>query len=178
MKKLFTLLLFLSVFFTLNINLSVASMYPPDYVFGTDCKITGPVKVCRIQTLSGWNLRIIYFGYLMETTYLPINIFVKINGKEGDFVLNKDKFAQYIEIGTSKRNCKYNNYNNSENGSSIPNAEGMWTCQLPGHDEQNLFFWAINQYGGVNDWDVEIAFYQAGRWDSNLGKNFTFNFKQ
>lgn len=185
MKKIFSITISSLSFFLLVFSFDAkSSMYPPDYSFSTECKINGPIKACRIRTISGWMFRVIYFGNLMETTYLPVNMYIKLNGKEGEFVLTKEKFSQFIEIGTSKRGCVYcglptlteEEQRKCAAEPRVRGETGIWGCDRPSDKEKDLFFWAQDEFGLVNNWDIEVAFHQASRWDSDYGKNYLFKF--
>ena len=43
--------------------------------------------------------------------------------------------------------------------------------------ERALFFYARDNFGGANNWDLEVAFVSDdGQWDSKFGANYRFTF--
>lgn len=144
------------------------------------CAKTFPFQVCRGKQLSGkYVLDVQYFGKLYpEAKSLKgsLSVYVKLNGKDGNFEMALDPSGdKYIELGafrssepaaetllTNGKRCKPKYYNNFD-------------CQEPSKEEQDVMFWAVNDSGQVNAWDIEVAVKnQNGEWDSNNQANFKF----
>jgi hypothetical protein len=137
-----------------------ASMYPPDHQWSRHCQSSKHVDVCQIHTMSGYQLQVIYHGYLMKEHWGDISVFVKLNGQEATLKMHNKNFSEFALAGTSMRNCKYCPPNSEcSTSDSIRNeVDGDWICEKPTKQEITLFYWAVDEKGLLNKWDVELAF--------------------
>jgi hypothetical protein len=115
-----------------------------------------------------------YRGYLRS--WFPdneINIYVRLNG-EGAFLPASAGSSNdaYIYVSNAPRDCVLCGgypYPPGCNGST-------WVCNEPSQTEEQLFFWAYDQYS-MNAWDIEVAAESHGFWDSNYGANYDARFE-
>lgn len=168
---------------------SRASFYPPDYDFcnGNDTAYTGPFELIK-HTKSPWGhnaqLTVSYRGYLRA--YYPdneINFYIRLNGND-IFVpagggANGDA---YVYLNSGPRSCLicpsyYGPSTTCDEYLANGGQPGNWACAGPTADEQDIFFWAFNEVGGQNAWDIEVAAESHGQWDSNWGWNYHGRFE-
>jgi hypothetical protein len=169
-----------------------ASNYPPDYPI---CSVTetlyaGPFEAIR-RLVDPWDshvqLTIAYDGYLRdEYADDEINIYIRLNGHDALIEASPGTHDDaYIFLDSGPRACTWcANGNVPYNQSSAcqgivfgPYESGRWVCGQPNQVEQHLFFWAFNQNGDLNAWDIELAAEAGGEWDSNYGANFDVRFE-
>jgi len=154
---------------------AVASNYPPSYVScGTvDSITTGPFELLKhTLSLSGRRARltVAYRGYLRD--WYPdheINLWIRLNGHDVFVPAQAGTHNDaYVMFDSGPRDCVW---------TTPPNTSGVWVCNNPTPTEANLFFWAFNEWGGQNAWDIEVAAESHGQWDSNWGSNFHGRFE-
>jgi hypothetical protein len=162
------------------------SFYPPGYVISTECRTDGPVEICALNRGSGVpQLRIRYAGYLLAEQWGRISAWVRLNGREGTFRLENRDFAEWANLGALRDvklcaipdstgvNPTAPQYPVCTDRDPVPGGSVTWTSKPAPEAEQALFFYARNQFGLANDWDVEVAFVSDdGRWDSRFGANY------
>lgn len=173
---------------------SDASFYPPSYPMcsATDTVTTGPFELIKhtANPYSNHNsqLTVAYRGYLRN--YYPdneINFYVRLNGSDvfvpANAGTNNDAYA-YFNAGP--RDCAIcspppYDYQNSSICTSYSFPAGgsgpVWVCNWPNATESELFYWAFNEAGYQNAWDIEVAAESHGYWDSNWGNNFYGRFE-
>ena len=156
---------------------SAASNYPPsyDYCGPTRTEFTGPFELVQnpIRTDAA-SLTVAYRGYLRS--WFPdneINIYVRLNGNDAFLPASAGSNSDaYIHVSNAPRDCALCGgypYPPECNG-------GTWICNQPSATEEDLFFWAYDQYS-MNDWDIEVAAESHGYWDSNYGANYYAGFE-
>lgn len=160
-----------------------ASDYPPGYSVESSCQSQGPLEVCTNNHHYGNFPRITlhYRGYL---TAPKKSAWIKFNGKEGAFAFQTQDTLS-INNPVSYRcwaggipdfyqgpygACLYHN---------PPAPEGLvWEINPIPADETDLLFYARNDNGMANAWDIEIAIFdEQSNWDSQFGNNYRFRFE-
>lgn len=155
-----------------------SSMYPPDHEWSKSCQSNDIINICQIHTMSGYGLEVFYTGYLTEKTNNNIDLYIKLNGEDNFFTLEKKNGYHYVFLGTSLRNCKYSPPgSNPDSGGDSRRIDDNWVCNYPSEDEKQLFYWTVNDQGLRNRWDLDLAFVSDSKWDSQFGKNYRFSFK-
>lgn len=164
-----------------------ASNYPPGYAVERSCQTKGPVEVCAVNQHYGQypRLNIYYKGVLTENNSSgKLNAWIQMNGRRGFYpfsdntLLISEPVAYFCWVGGVPEGhegpyagCLYPTH--TEPAGSI-----VWELNPIPQDELDLFFYARNQYGIGNAWDVELAFVnEAGQWDSNWSQNYRFRFE-
>lgn len=167
-----------------------ASNYPPDYPVcsSSDTLHTGPFELIR-NTTNPWGhhakLTIAYRGYLRS--FFPddqINFYVKLNGNDAfvDASAGSNDDA-YVLFTAGPRDCAMCIDYQAPPGSACAQyiagggSSGSWLCNAETPTEQNLFYWAFNNNGQQNAWDIEVAAEANGWWDSNYGYNYRARFE-
>ncbi|MBK8255776.1 MAG: hypothetical protein IPK82_24300 [Polyangiaceae bacterium] len=171
---------------------SQASFYPPDYPIcsARDTQTQGPFELIK-DTKSPYSrnaqLTVAYRGYLRNS--FPdneINFYIRLNGNDifipASSGSNGDTYA-YLNAGP--RNCvicspppyDYQNAPLCATYEFAENQSSTWVCEGPSADEQEIFFWAFNDYGQQNAWDIQVAAESHGYWDSNWGWNYSGRFE-
>jgi hypothetical protein len=189
MKKLLSLIALLPAIH----GIAAASDYPPGYVVSNRCQTSGPVEVCAINRESGSfpRLRILYKGQLLESSWGSISAFVKLNGKSGKFKMSNYNFTESLLIGGfAYSRCFVKDSNTPDapppvqygwcKGDGVPGGGGLvWEVTRGVNPaEQDLLFYARNERGIANAWDIELSFVdESGNWDSLEGQNFRFRFE-
>ncbi len=169
-----------------------ASNYPPDYpVCNVTDKVTsGPFEIIRNTKRlpgRGSSLTISYRGYL-RSKYPDnqIKIYVSLNGQNPQPVLGTPLIQAsagsngdaYIYLNAGVRNCQMcqaymaSGWPECKAHLDAGNPEGQWLCQQPSALENHMFYWAFDQNGYLNAWDVSVAAEANGEWDSNMGANY------
>ncbi|MCA9699971.1 MAG: hypothetical protein KC431_20775 [Myxococcales bacterium] len=165
-------------------SLAEASNYPPDY---DTCGIneyayTGPFELILDQVQPDHaKLTVAYRGYLRD--WFPdedINIYISLNGNDAFIGASPGSYDDaYVFLNSGPRACAWCAPGDPPNNPSVcdeitlpEGSSGMWTCQDPSALEEHLFYWAFNQWGGRNDWDIQLAAEANGYWDSNWGANY------
>ena len=168
-----------------------ASNYPPGYVVERTCQAQGPVDVCAVNHHYGNypRINIYYKGYLLGAEG-GINAWIQFNGRSGFYPLDLVKSDLYYRLLLNEPlayfcwvggvpdwyqgpyvGCRYPTH-------SEPEGSLVWEVNPIPQSETDLFFYARNQHGLANAWDIELAFVDSeGRWDSNSSQNFKFRFE-
>lgn len=160
-----------------------ASNYPPDYdVCGVnETAYTGPFEVIR-DLVDLWDehvkLTVAYDGYLRDL--YPddqINIYISINGNDAFIEAYPGAHDDaYIFLDSGPRACSYcypgSPYSHCQSIEWPPGSSGKWVCGQPTEIEEHMFYWAFNDNGQMNAWDIELAAEANGQWDSNYGSNY------
>ena len=172
-------MLSVSIFVAVSSTAVFASNYPPGYAVERSCQTQGPVEVCAVnQNYGGFpRLEIRYSGYLGAQ---GVNAWVQLNGREGTFAvtdgalyLNNPNAYMCVVGGTMPH------YPACEYSASTSNGTVVWETKPVAEQEQQLFYYARNENGVGNAWDVSIAFVDGeGRWDSLFGGNYVFRFNR
>ncbi|AUX46517.1 hypothetical protein SOCE26_080230 [Sorangium cellulosum] len=167
-----------------------ASNYPPSYnVCGPTTTVhTGPFEIIQDPVREDCaNLTVAYRGYLRDSyPDHEIAIYIRLNGQ--DVLLPASAGAHddaYVFASNAPRDCAWcspSPYSSATpsvcGGVQLPpGSSGRWVCNGPTPTEQELFFWAYNEYGDMNAWDIELAAESHGEWDSNLGANYAARFE-
>ncbi|MFO0587116.1 MAG: hypothetical protein U0441_06250 [Polyangiaceae bacterium] len=168
---------------------SGASFYPPDYPMcsARDTQTTGPFELIKdTKNPYGHNaqLTVSYRGYLRA--YYPdneIHLYIRLNGS--DIFVNASQGANndaYVYLNAGPRACLicpsyYGPSTTCDTYLANGGSPGNWACEGPSADEQDIFFWAFNDYSGQNAWDIEVAAESHGQWDSNWGWNYHGRFE-
>lgn len=169
-----------------------ASFYPPDYPVcsARDTVSTGPFELIK-DTKSPYSenaqLTVSYSGYLRDS--FPddeINFYIRLNGNDifvpASAGANDDA---YVYLNAGPRACvicapppyDYQNSSACDGYQYPPNSGPTWVCQGRTADEEEIFFWAFDEYGHQNAWDIEVAAESHGYWDSNWGWNYYGRFE-
>lgn len=172
---------------------SAASWYPPSYPMcsARDTAYSGPFELIKdtANPYSNHNsqLTVAYRGYLRN--HFPdgeINLYVRLNGSDvfvpANAGGNNDAYA-YFNAGP--RACSicspppydYQNGAICDDYEFQENQSPTWVCEWPNDVEDELFFWAFNEAGYQNAWDIEVAAESHGWWDSNWGYNYHARFE-
>ena len=164
-----------------------ASDYPPNYVIESQCVQQRQVRVCANNQNYGHPY--LYVEYLGQSSFS--NVFVKLNGKQGNFKLNFNPYASASSIAINAlrnvRRCykmRPSTVISPGEYQACPGVytqdEGLvWYSEAPSAAEQTLFYFARQANGTSNDWDLELAFSDDhGHWDSNYGANYKFRFNR
>lgn len=168
-----------------------ASFYPPSYpVCSSEQTVdTGPFEIIK-YTYNPFNsyatLTVAYRGYL-RNWYADdeINVWISINGNDVFVPASAgDHDDAYVVFDTGPRDCTVcttnPNYNQAVCQEYFPPdgaGDGDWHCAWPTVTEEHLFFWATDEYGQENAWDIEVAAEAGGEWDSNWGNNYAARFE-
>lgn len=142
-------------------TIGVLSVLIPGAALALDtCTVDGPIEVCRTQDLRGdLGLTIRYRGGLLGSE--DLKAWVRLNGREGRFALEPvlEGYPRRLvsaQVFLAGEGCE---------------RRSWWVCA------PDLFFYAQNENGDPNAWDVEIAVSNsAGEWDSRFGANYRFRF--
>lgn len=164
-----------------------ASDYPPGYSVERSCKSEGPVEVCVINQHYGQypRLSVRYNGSLQNHSG-DLKAWIQFNGRSGLFAFDASSDTLVLNEPESYRcfvgplpdwyqgpyaSCLYE-HAGAEVGSMI------WEVAPVDPLESELFFYARNQFGTANAWDVDLAFVDgAGNWDSLYSSNYHFRFE-
>ncbi|RYZ60385.1 MAG: hypothetical protein EOP07_00950 [Proteobacteria bacterium] len=164
-----------------------ASDYPPGYGVERSCKTQGPVEVCVVNQHYGQypRLSIRYNGSLQNQTG-GLKAWIQLNGRSGLYAFENSSDTLSLNEPESYRcfvgplpdwyqgpygSCLYE-HTGAEVGSMI------WEVKPEDAAESDLFFYARNQFGTANAWDIELALVdEAGRWDSLYSANYRFRFE-
>jgi hypothetical protein len=169
-----------------------ASNYPPDYPVCnvTDKVVSGPFEIIRNSTRipgRGSTLTVAYRGFLRgKYPDSQIKIYVSLNGQNPQPVLGTPMLQAntgtnndaYIYLNAGPRNCRMcmaymaDGWPECKAFLAAGNSEGQWLCTQPSALENHMFYWAFDQNGYLNAWDVYVAAEANGEWDSNNGANF------
>lgn len=168
-----------------------ASNYPPDYPICsvTETLYSGPFEVIR-RLIDPYDshvqLTVAYDGYLRdEYADDEINVYIRLNGQDALISAKAGTYDDaYIFLDSGPRACTWcANGNVPYNQPACegivfgPYESGRWVCGQPTQVEQHMFYWAFNNYGDLNAWDIELAAEANGEWDSNYGANFDVRFE-
>ncbi|HMU40652.1 MAG TPA: hypothetical protein PKE31_16710 [Pseudomonadota bacterium] len=189
MKLLFALPLFGLFSFGIP-NMAQASFYPPSYVIEQSCKSDGPVEVCALNQHYGMPQIVVrYTGPLQATQWGRISAWVKLNGRDGNFRMQNASYQESVKLGDPQEEyiCSIADSLHPEWKPSPPGrlcplpaqpGGGTTWYSVPAPDaERALFFYARDNFGGANNWDLEVAFVSDdGQWDSKFGANYRFTF--
>jgi hypothetical protein len=163
------------------------SFYPPGYVVSSECRSDGPVEICALNRGTGPipQLRIRYDGALLASQWGRISAWVRLNGRDGIFRMENRAYAEWLVLGAPRdvklctvpdstgTNPPSPQYPICDDREPVPGGSVTWSSKPAPAAEQSLFFYARNEWGGANDWDVEVAFVSDdGQWDSRLGGNY------
>ncbi len=173
-----------------------ASFYPPGYVVERTCQTQGPVEVCTLNHhYSNYpRISLTYAGPLITNSWGRVSAFVKLNGRSGVFPMRNANYAEHLTLAEPQAYLCHTVDSNLQPPLPPPPASGGFTwckhTRSPGgggltwevepipQNEVDLYFYARNEYGVANAWDIEVAFVnESGEWDSNLGENFRFRFE-
>lgn len=150
-----------------------ASFYPPDYVIQKTCQTQGPVEVCAINQQYGHHprLSLVYRGELMAEHWGRISALVKLNGRQGLYKMTNHNYAEYLVLNDPRSYlCWTLDSENPPAGerpgqypwcrySSAPGASNLvWEIEPAPAHESEIFFYARNQFGQANAWDLEVSF--------------------
>jgi hypothetical protein len=176
---------------------ALASFYPPGYEIQKSCQTQGPVEVCAINHRYGSfpRLSVKYSGPLSASSWGRVSAYVKLNGREGFFPMQNSDFHEILVVNQPKPYLCFALSPNQPDTPSEPTPHGaygwcrytrgegagslVWEVEPLPQQEAQLFFWARNNYGLANAWDVEVAFTSSvtGEWDSQQGSNYRFRFE-
>lgn len=176
-----------------------ASFYPPDYVIQTSCQTQGPVEVCAINQQYGHHprLSLVYRGELMAEHWGRIAARVNLNGRQGVYQMSNHNYAEYLVLNDPRSYlCWVWDSNNPPaegdrpgqypwcRSTSAPGGGGVvWEIEPAPASENEIFFFARNQFGQANAWDVEVSFEpDSGASDQNRDgsgykKSYVFRFE-
>lgn len=161
-----------------------ASFYPPDYVIQKSCQTQGPVEVCAINQQYGHHPRVsvVYRGELMAAHWGHIAALVKLNGRQGFFKMTNQNYAEHLVLNDPRSYLcwTFDSNNPPPEGerpgqypwcrySSTPNGGSLvWEIEPAPANESEIFFYARNQFGQANAWDLEVSFEsESGETDRN-----------
>ncbi len=178
-KKLAALLLFSFA------SLAEASDYPPGYAVESRCQTKGPVRVCAINRNYGSypRLHIQYKGYL--GTRQPLSAWISFNGRSNVYPFPTPRDTLTLNEPVPYRcwvgglpDGQVGPYGPCARPHSQPVGSLVWEIVPIAAKERDLFYYARNEWGRANAWDIELAFVdQNGRWDSIYGENYVFRFE-
>jgi len=159
--------------------LANASNYPPNYVLDSQCQEQGNVKVCAINQHYGSYPRIsvVYNGQLLATQWGRIGARVSFNGRSGLFPMSNANYAESVVIGDLAGVTQCVDASSPSVGRPYPacTGQGSWNFMLPSSAEADLLFYARNDRGAANAWDVSVTFEaQDGSRDTRTS---TFRFE-
>lgn len=183
MKPTQTLLATLALCLLFPLASAHASDYPPDYPICSvyDSATTGPFEVIRhTRRLPGRlaTLTVSYRGFLRGLyPDNEISIYIQLNGRQETLAASAGTHSDaYVFLDAGPRACtkcmRYLNTPLCNAHFEAGGLEGVWVCQQPSAVENNLFFYAFNNNGNQNAWDISLAATSHGQWDSNLGNNY------
>ncbi len=169
---------------------SGASFYPPDYPMcsARDTITTGPFELIK-DTKNPYSnknaqLTVAYRGYLRDSyPDSEINFYIRLDGSDVFVPASAGTYGDaYATFNAGPRACLvcpsyYGPSTTCDNYLANGGSPGNWACEGPTETEQDLFFWAFNQYGQQNAWDIEVAAESHGQWDSNWGWNYHARFE-
>jgi hypothetical protein len=164
-----------------------ASDYPPGYSVERSCKSQGPVEICAVNQHYGQypRLTVRYTGPLQNQSG-DLKAWVQLNGRSGLFAFNAATDTLHLNEPESYR-CFVGplpDWYQGPYGSCIYAPAGaqvgslIWEVKPIEKAEADLFFYARNQFGTANAWDIELALVDgAGNWDSLYSDNYRFRFE-
>jgi len=151
------------------IRSGTASLDPPNRVWWADCHSDGLVKACR-QGGNQSNLTLEYGGFLLESTRAKeIQVFVKLNGRQGVFSLAPTRMeSAQLFLGSRFSSCRRSS---DANGTQLICVESAPAVQE--------FLTQALRDGETQDWQLEVFFLEpsTGRRDDNSGRNYLFDLK-
>ncbi|MCA2960110.1 MAG: hypothetical protein IOD12_07650 [Silvanigrellales bacterium] len=177
---------FLSFFAVANIlglaSVANASNYPPDYVIDSECKVVGPARVCaQNRRYGGWpRFTVSYQGPLQATQWGRISVYVSLNGRQGVFPMANSNFVEMVSVGGLRNVSTCVPAGSPSVGRPYPacTGGGSWNYSLPSQAELDVMFYARDQVGQPNAWDMSFAFVaEDGTWDSANGANYSIRFE-
>ncbi|EYF01720.1 hypothetical protein [Chondromyces apiculatus] len=183
-RQILTATIPLALTLTTLASTSDASNYPPsyDYCGRVDTALTGPFEIIRDHVDYGdhMKLTVTYDGYLRDTfADEDINIYIRLNGHDAFIGANAGvNDDAYIFLDSGPRACFWCSPGGYNQNAACDEVEyplyssGMWLCSGPSPTEEHLFYWAFNEQGRLNAWDIEVAAEANGNWDSNYGSNY------
>jgi len=175
-----------------------ASFYPPDYVIQKTCQTKGPVEVCAINQQYGNHPRVslVYRGELMAQHWGRISAEVKLNGRQGLFKMTNQNYAEHLVLNDPQSYlCWVYDSSNPPEGdrpgqypwcrytSALGGGGIVWEIEPAPANENEIFFFARNQFGQANAWDFEVSFEPDSSeseriWDgSGLRESYFFRFE-
>ncbi len=169
---------------------AAASNYPPSYNYcgPTTTVHAGPFEIIQDPVREdSANLTVAYRGYLRD--WYPdseITLYVWLNGHDAFLPATAGTNGDaYVLVSNAPRGCAWcspppYNYASQPICGGVelpPGSSGTWVCAAPTATEEHLFFWAYDQNGDMNAWDIEVAAESHGYWDSNLGANYAARFE-
>jgi hypothetical protein len=173
--------------------MAFASFYPPGYVVENKCHTVGTVEVCALnQHYNSYpRLTVRYTGTLLQESWGRISAFVKLNGRSGLYRMKNFDFAETVRPGEPNPYlCITRDTLNPTvelpsgqfgwcNYTAAPGGGGLtWEVKEIPENETQLYFFARDEFGRANAWDVEVAFVtDSGVWDSLNGDNYRFRFE-
>jgi hypothetical protein len=176
---------------------ALASFYPPGYVIQRTCQTQGFVEVCAVNHHWGSfpRLSVKYTGGLMANSWGHVSAYMKLNGRDSVYPMTNSNFTEHLYLNEPKPYlCHTVDSNLAEPLPRPPQGGGYGWCAytrapgggglvwevhpMPAH-EADLFFYARDEFGRSNAWDVEVAFVSTltGEWDSLSGMNYRFRFE-
>ncbi|NVB42453.1 hypothetical protein G6O69_31810 [Pseudenhygromyxa sp. WMMC2535] len=168
-----------------------ASNYPPDFDICSeyDYAYSGPFELILDPVRDHvTKLTVAYRGYLRDYyADEDINIYISLNGNDAFIGASAGSNGDaYILLNSGPRNCVWCPTGGSPSDADIcdeidvpgdsPDSSGIWHCDDPTDIENHLFYWAYDEFGNRNDWDIQVAAEANGYWDSNLGANYSAYF--
>ena len=172
-----------------------ASFYPPGYAVETTCQTNGPVEVCAINRHYGSYPRLVvrYDGYLLASQWGRVSAYVRLDGRDGTFRMENANYKESVSLGDPVTRLCWQVDSNEPlplpappsgeyawcQHTSAPGGGGIvWEADEPPAAEKSLFFYARDEHGLANAWDVSVALVaDDGRWDSRNGGNYNFRFE-
>lgn len=159
--------------------LATASNYPPNYVVESQCQEQGNVKVCAINQHYGTypRLSVVYNGQLLATQWGRIGARVSFNGRSGLFPMSNANYSESVVIGDLTGVSLCVDASSPSVGRPYPacTGQGSWNFSLPSAADADLLFYARNDRGSANAWDVSVSFEaQDGSRDFRIS---TFRFE-
>lgn len=161
--------LILSVVFSLAFSLALASGYPSDYPVYSDGPAIGVYNGISIkrsqQGNGGIALDIFYTGNIVYST--SVSAYIRVNYLDGsrDILVPMSRYPGQVGL-----------FARVTNGCLVGMLGG---CKIMGTDAmKHLLYWAVRpNHSGLNALSLELAFVDSyGRWDSNLNRNYHFQF--
>lgn len=166
-----------------------ASNYPPDYPIchAETVQDAGPFSIVKnVYNPYKHNVKLVvsYHGKLLER-YRPdqIELYVRLNGNDALIPASAGSYGDaYVALAGGPRTCRmcYDSpqytANDAKCRDSIAHGITGWICEDPTPLEDRLFYWAVNNNGLLNNWDMQVAATAGGEWDSNFGTNYSTTF--
>lgn len=142
----------------------------------TLCDTIDVVQVCRHHTEgASAALTIEYQGRLNR--YEPVSVWIKLNGRAETYKMKSSFGKSTLLLTNGAIECSLCSAEPRPDAVTCPGPwfSDHWICTEAPREMKDLFYWAVDNQGRFNDWDIEVAFVSGSDWDSLYGLNYRFH---